>query len=250
MVCAAEIRGTIEIDRNGTRMLELQVLHIGKTAGTALKYILEEKKKELQSAGFRARLCGHWMTLKALLDGSQASANLNVIFFVRDPISRFRSGFNSRLRKGQPRYFAPWTREEAVAFKTFSTPDQLACAISDTEMSARLAAESAMAAIRHLNNHYSHWLISTEYLEKHASNLFYIGLQETFDEDAGRLLEKLGVSRDLPILDEKVRHATPSTFETSLSQTGIDNLRQWYEDDYRIYDWCAANRGRINGSVR
>ncbi len=37
-----------------------------------------------------------------------------IIFFLRDPTSRFVSGFYSRQRQGQPRYYSPWSSDEKI----------------------------------------------------------------------------------------------------------------------------------------
>ena len=59
------------------------------------------------------------------------------MFFVRDPISRFVSGFNSRLRKGLPKMYFPWAPGEKLAFSRFATPNQLALALSSSDAGAK-----------------------------------------------------------------------------------------------------------------
>ena len=63
---------------------------------------------------------------------------------LRDPISRFVSGFYSRLRKGEPRYYREWREEERTAFEWFSTPRELADALAQPAGEARRRAEFAM----------------------------------------------------------------------------------------------------------
>ena len=73
------------------------------------------------------------------------------MFFIRDPLSRFVSAFNSRLREGRPRYHYPWREEERIAFAVFRTPDQLGSALSSDDPAQREQAEQAMRSIGHLS---------------------------------------------------------------------------------------------------
>src|SRR5919108_4446855 len=107
-------------------------LHIGKTGGTAIKHIL---KRHSVTRGYVIRRHGHRTTLR------EVSAGEKVIFFVRDPLSRFISGFYSRLRQGQPRYFNPWTPEERMAFERFDTPNRLAVGLFSENEEKRRGAQ-------------------------------------------------------------------------------------------------------------
>jgi hypothetical protein len=225
-------------------MNTVHMLHIPKTAGSALQFILGSKLNNIDPERTRLELCGHAKTLAQIFEGEEGKQPL-VAFFVRDPVSRFRSGFNSRLRQGQPRYNSPWTAKEQMAFGVYRTPDQLASALS-AEDSAQKSARCAFNVIRHVRRQLSRWLISPEYLDQHVDRIFYIGLQETFESDAKGLLRKLGLDDTLPEMDEHVRHATPQGFDLTLSDRAIENLKRWYADDYEIYDWCVKMRTSVN----
>ena len=101
----------------------LHFLHVRKTGGTAIKYAL---KPCLVTSGHYIVLHGHRFTLREVPKGDQA------IFCLRNPISRFVSGFYSRLRQGQPRNLVPWTPDEKASFSRFDTPNRLALALSST----------------------------------------------------------------------------------------------------------------------
>src|SRR5436190_17076454 len=94
----------------------LNVLHIGKTGGTALKHVLAENQ---ETAQYQLLFRGHDVTLPDLPPGE------SFMFLIRDPLTRFVSAFNGRLREDRPRYYYPWRDEERVAVGIFSTPDQL-----------------------------------------------------------------------------------------------------------------------------
>jgi hypothetical protein len=80
------------------------------------------------------------------------------IFVVRDPSSRFTSGFYSRFREGRPRHYLPWTKAEARAFARFSTPNDLAEELTDPDDAIRDAAYDAMKGVMHVNAHLAYWL--------------------------------------------------------------------------------------------
>ena len=64
-------------------------------------------------------------------DTTTASASITcrgarkAVFALRDPLTRFISGFYSGLRKGAPRYDIGWSKGEKRAFSWFSTPQEL-----------------------------------------------------------------------------------------------------------------------------
>ena len=82
----------------------VHLLHIGKTGGTALKTALAGAA----SPTHVLILEDHPTRLRSVPVGER------VAFFVRDPLTRFVSGFLSRQRKGRPRYFHDWSAEEAL----------------------------------------------------------------------------------------------------------------------------------------
>ena len=88
-------------------------LHISKTGGTAVKHALHDSLALTRCA---LLLHGHRVKLMDVPDGEKAA------FFLRDPVSRFCSGFYSRKRQGRPRFDFPWSPAEELAFGRFSTP--------------------------------------------------------------------------------------------------------------------------------
>ena len=140
----------------------IHFFHIGKTGGTAFKYAL---KFHLNTAKFLIKLHGHQVTLKDIPVGEK------VIFILRDPISRFLSGFYSRKRQGQPKYYVPWRSEEREAFETFSTPQELVTALTSTNDEIRAKAEKAMRSIQHVRNYFFEWFHSESYFQSRLSGL-------------------------------------------------------------------------------
>ena len=73
-------------------------LHIRKTGGTAVKHAL---KSHLRTRRYLIFLHKHNVKLKDVPVGDK------VFFFLRDPVSRFVSGFYSKQRRGRPSLFLP-----------------------------------------------------------------------------------------------------------------------------------------------
>jgi hypothetical protein len=89
--------------------IKLIFLHIGKNAGTQILHLANQ----LQHDGIVINKMPHRSKLRDIDENDQ------YFFSIRDPISRFKSGFYSRKRKGQPRIYSEWTPHEAAAFKSF-----------------------------------------------------------------------------------------------------------------------------------
>jgi hypothetical protein len=176
---------------------------------------------------------GHEVTLADIPAGEE------FMFLIRDPLSRFVSAFNGRLREDLPRYHYPWRDEERVAFAIFKTPDQLATALSSSDSAERDAAEQAMHGIGHVNTPYTVWFEDAAALRARIHDVFFIGLQERLDADFAVLKQKLVLpaGAELPH-DEEAAHRTPAGYDQSLSDVAHANLERWYAQDLELYALC------------
>jgi hypothetical protein len=216
----------------------LNVLHIGKTGGTALKHVLAENA---DASRYQLLFRGHDVTLPDVPEGEP------YMFLIRDPLTRFVSAFNGRLREDRPRYHYPWRDEERVAFAIFKTPDQLAVALSSADHEERAQAEAAMHGIGHVNTPYTFWFPSERAFRARLEDVFFIGLQDRLDDDFEALKHKLGLGADVRMpRDETVAHKTPAGFESQLSEKGRANLEHWYSFDVAFVQLCRELAPRIN----
>lgn len=213
----------------------ISVLHIGKTGGTALKDGLVSYMRRMGDGRFA--LHSHDDTLEAIW---AADPRRPVFFTVRDPLTRFVSGFNSRFRHGRPRYDVAWTDGEAVAFSRFASPNALGEALSDAE--CRDVAVAAMSQIRHVNTALVDWLVSPGYLEQHVDKIVYIAHQSDLTAEEAQICEALGVPAPLLATDDIGAHRTPADMTTGLSDLAKANLAQWYAPDFAVYGWCLQRR--------
>jgi hypothetical protein len=215
----------------------LHVLHVGKTGGTALNYVLQEYQA---ISLYRPLFRGHETTL------ADVPAGERFMFVIRNPLTRFVSAFNSRLREGRPRYHYPWREEERVAFAIFETPDQLAAALSSTDAARREQAEQAMRGIGHLNTPYSFWFGGPGALEARLSDLFFLGFQERLDQSFEALKEKLGLPSEAQLPRGDAAHQAPAGFDVHLGNTARANLERWYADDLAFVEVCCELAPRVN----
>jgi hypothetical protein len=216
----------------------LHVLHVGKTGGTALNQVLVEHE---HLSRHRLVFGGHVLTLAGIPAGER------FMFLIRDPLTRFVSAFNSRLREGRPRYHYPWREEERVAFAVFKTPDQLATALSSVDAEERSHAEQAMRAIGHVNTRYSYWFGDEPTFRKRIPDVFFIGFQERLDADFELLKKKLGLPPEVQLpRDEEAAHKSPAGFSTELGETARANLERWYEADLAFLELCRELATRVN----
>jgi hypothetical protein len=201
-------------------------LHIGKTGGTALGHALN-------AFGSRnIQLHGHAVRLPDIPVGDK------VFFCLRDPITRYVSGFYSRLRKGRPRYQGAWTEGEAAAFARFDTADDLARSLFSQDQAASAAAHRAMREIGHVRTSIWDWLISPAYLRSRAPDIVFIAQQEWLADDAAALAGRLGLG-PLHLPDDDVdAHRNPAHFDKTLCMQSEDNIRRWYGNDFYAIEVC------------
>jgi hypothetical protein len=212
----------------------IHFLHQRKTGGTALKHALAKQRvSETHIIEFHQ----HDVTLKMIPRGDK------VFFFVRNPITRFISGFNSRKREGYPANHRPWREKEKFVFAHFDTPNQLALSLSATDAVVRSNAEKAMNSIDHIK--YSYWdcFHDEEYFKSRFEDILFIGFQEQFYDDV-KILEKLlgqGAEITLPEDPSKMNRA-PIKMESQLDEQAYKNLQLWYAQDLYFIELCKEFR--------
>lgn len=220
--------------------MAVHLIHIGKTGGTAVKRAVR------RVAGRKTHLTPHGeLALHrhafGLMDIERADFAL---FCVRDPLTRYLSGFYSRLRKGQPRYYFEWTDDERVAFEAFPTPQLLATGLASRDEDVRAAAVQAMRRVRHLRP-MKRWLTSPEFLEENLSRIVYIARQETLNADWPQMRAVLGLPEHIDLPTDSVRaHRHDPDEDWHLDETARAALLEWYAMDVRLLDYCDGLRAR------
>ncbi len=166
----------------------------------------------------------------------------DVFFFVRHPLERFVSGFNSRLRGGRPLRDLAWTPEEEQAFAHFRTPNALAEALSAPDASEADEARFAMRHINHVRYLLTGWFTLDEIVERQA-RIVVLGLQPELAHDFALLKRRLALPDGVELPTDPVQaHRTPPGFETRLSAAARCNLEGWFAEDIAFYAAYAALR--------
>ena len=204
------------------------MLHIRKTGGTAVKAALSAVDAP---KGPRLMLNPHRVSL------ADIPAADEVFFFLRDPVARFVSGFESRRREGRPAHFHPWNSAERRAFERFATAEALATALRASP-DERRDAERAMNGINHVRSRLSDWLGDEDLLRARRDRIILVGWQETLDVDFRRLVGLLGLptGTSLPTDEAAAHRSTPDGSREVLSEESAATIRDWYADDYRLID--------------
>lgn len=212
------------------RRLPVHFLHLGKCGGTAIGSLVPSINR--MQATYRVIRQGHHTFLRDLpVDDAY-------FFSIRDPMTRFVSGFYSRKREGWPRTVSPWNSYERAAFATFDHATDLAEALFRTDQ-VGIAARGAIKAIEHTAMDQVQWFYGAGNFLEVRPPLFIIR-QEHLTSDLDVLCERMGVEEKLtPATDEITSHRNEYRGVPCLSDTATANLRNWYAQDIWFYDMCA-----------
>ncbi|MBK1634633.1 sulfotransferase family 2 domain-containing protein [Rhodovulum adriaticum] len=215
----------------------IHFLHIGKTAGTQMKHVAQQVNAQSKTVTLVKH--GHDVFLKDLPEDEA------YFFCMRDPISRFRSGFYSRKRKGQPKTYNEWTDYERAAFETFEHANDLAEALF-AEDETGLRAFGAMKSMRHTAQNQSDWFYCCgNFLQVRPP--VWVLRQESFAQDLEKFASRAGLDVAYH-LSETPAHAHRNDYSAvpPLSERAHDNLRRWYAQDFELIRACEAWRAAQN----
>ncbi|SHF80260.1 Sulfotransferase family protein [Loktanella atrilutea] len=209
----------------------LHFLHIGKAAGTQVRHLA----RQVNAAQDRWRIVKHDHNTN-LRDLTREDA---YFFSIRDPLTRFVSGFYSRKRKGQPRLNVPWTMDERQAFKRFPHANDLAEALF-APGARGLDAIAAIKSIRHTSKNQVDWFESRGALLT-VQPPVWILRQERFEADWASLVRRLGLTgKFTPTRDDAKSHRNDYSDVPPLSAKARANLTTWYVQDIHFYEMCAT----------
>jgi len=214
----------------------VHMLHIGKTGGTAVKHALKPYRR---TPGQVLKLHPHGIRLRDVPEGE------GVFFFVRNPITRFVSGFYSRQRQGQPRHYSPSSPAESLAFAQFESPKSLAEALSSQDRTERLSAQHAMRSIEHVRDSYWDWFENEDYLLSRLPDIIHVGFQETLTADFEVLKSEPGLPPNVSLpTDAVLAHRNPKHLSYNLNATATENLRWWYRREWEFLNIVQKLTGR------
>lgn len=202
----------------------IHFLHVGKAAGTQIKHLAEQSDEQIIVHRHDTRL-------------RDIPRSAPYFFSIRNPVSRFYSGFYSRKRKGRPVYDVPWTKCEAVAFRDFDHANDLAEALFEPGERG-VQATQAMISIRHTGQN----LVSWFFLQGNIFEVWpplWIIRQEQFEQDFDEFLNRAGLERPAAPPADRL-HANDYSDTPPLSELAKEKLRRWYAQDFAFYDACES----------
>lgn len=235
----------LKLERARRRTVVHQI-HVGKTAGTAVRNALVAYNRR-PNREFYFETHEHDFCLQDVPSGDFC------LFCIRDPITRFRSGFYSRKRKGQPRLYVPYSAEEKIAFDKFAHANDLAEALSASSSELRLLAESAMRGVLHVNTSYWDWFQNSQHLEVNLGRIAGVFRQEHLSADLASFQLTMGIEEEFELPQGGTQtHKNDYSGTPALSSIARENLQHWYSKDFAFLDVIESLLGipYANSDVR
>lgn len=220
---------------------DIAFLHIGKNAGTQITTLARQIE---ESAGVKIVNFGHETKLYMLPEGTR------YFFSIRNPVSRYMSGFYSRKRKGQPRIYNEWTEHEYLAFSRFEHANDLAECLFRNDTQGHEAAQ-AIESISHTSRQQIDCFQRTGQFLTLSPPLWIIR-QEYFDDDFSEFLNKSDINlsfSDLKVSEDAMAsHKNDYAEAPELSDLAVTNLKRWYARDFVFYELCESWMNNNRGS--
>jgi len=225
---------SVRIARNNPKInaTDIHFLHIGKCAGSQMGRI----SRQINNTPGSRKIIKHRHDVYL----RDIHKDADYFFSIRQPFTRFVSGFYSRKRKGAPKLNIPWSKDDTFAFETFEHANDLAEALFEKSELGRKA-WAAMKSIRHTEQNQSDWFYC-------AGGFLYtrppvwILRQESFDADLETFFARANLNTATDNVqisrDPKAAHANDYTNIPALSDKARDKLAIWYAQDIAFYDMC------------
>lgn len=194
-------------------------IHVGKTGGT---YVRKYLPKEMVSVK------GHGVSIRP-----QNKVNgARYVFWVRDPVERWVSGFLSRLRHGCPSHChkARNDDQEQMIFHRYPTPNDLA------EVMTTRQGKQASRSMLHTRKSLTQYLGGN--VRAHLDDIFFVGETKHMDRDIVALYEKMDWTLPESFRNRAPVHANPTSIShlSKLSMRGQCALEDYLKDDYEALD--------------
>lgn len=215
-------------------------IHIGKCGGTFVRKVFADNAVYIEEVH---------------VSKVHFSPEKKYIIWIRNPLSRFVSAFNyvlALLHTDTSKYtsfsldnsLAPGilTRKKITGFtispsydeliKFFKTPNQLAESLYNGEHTEKAHQLMSMSE-EHLQKGIGWYLDNGDFIDKHHSNILFVGRMEHMEEDINKLSSLIGFQFQIHHKD-KVRENRDTKCNTFLSDKAQSNLRRFlHNTDYK-----------------
>jgi len=205
-------------------------LHIAKAGGGSIRQFLAPIRGRWAGAG-------HQFDLDTV---AEQWPDAPMFFFVRDPITRFVSGFNNYHRAVVHKGMKLPQDSHIVSYHLFPTANDLAEGLASDDEFTLSAAHYAITHLAFLARHLVHYLGPTENIDRHRDRIAYIGHFEQFDASVEAMREILDLPPYLELPEDEAKaHRSQASLPTYLSDTARAALRDWYAADIVVYEHCV-----------
>lgn len=205
----------------------IHFIHIGKTGGSAITSSIRKGSswaKNVYRENKIVLVChGHEFTFMDVGDKDKA------FFVVRDPVSRFVSGFYSRKRKGRPKNNNPWSNEEHKAFTKYPEIQDLVRGLHNHES----AAFESLSGINHVRTSYWDWFGNEEYMLKNWHKIDFILKQDSLSKFWLEFINYHELSLGELPSGSMEKHSNPIKF-TGLVPEQKEYLKEVFDSEYRF----------------
>jgi ribosomal protein L32 len=217
------------------------LLHIGKCGGTVIRGSLKDHFGAIRKWTIKSNPPIHIHTHRVSLYDNDMT---KTAFFIRNPITRYKSAFNDRLRHGGPLFNVVWKKAERRSFSTFKTANQLAECLSSNKKGVRHRARVACTTnIGHVNRRYKEWIGHPATFEIVCKEVLFIGLQEHLNDDFQKFCTKLKLG-NVELITDPIKANVNSDVTEPLSNLAKQNIRKLLKEDFILYDLCCKERSR------
>ncbi len=212
----------------------IHFLHVGKAAGTQMRHVIRQIN---ENRAFKRKVVKHPHPVE-LLDLPERQ---DWFFSIRDPVTRFKSGFYARKRRDHiaAKYREPSVYEK-LALERFAHANDLAEALFAPGQRGR-DATAAIRSCRHNCRNLVDWFKYCGYVFEVRPPIWIIR-QEQFQADLDVFLSRIGYDGPLDIATASDRRSNIADYDgiPELSETAKANLRRWYVQDYAFIDLCET----------
>lgn len=209
----------------------IYLLHVNKAAGTSLLAAIGELSWTSQR-GFLIPL-PHRFGIRDIPE------RYKVACFVRNPASRFDSGFEHTQKGGFPAYNFILSAEEEMVFRNFPSFQELIDATNSSDPEKRVLSESAWSTLFHLRMNYRHYFGDIEYLRSQLHRIVFVGEQEDFAEDWKRFFKKF-YGKEVPLEEKNVlakhREVLPGYREA---------IERIHPDEFLLYEEVLRRKAQL-----
>ena len=225
----------------------LGFLHIPKTGGSSIVDFLTNISYKTVS---RPAILFHSWNMDLI---REYFPDMKIICLIRDPLERTISGFQSRLRMGQPKYMQPWRSEEAAAFSIFGDVESFLDALLMDDEFSRSATDYALRNIISLSWNYQHYFGGFDKVNQFSPNIAFVQDLKNMDQFIDYLVDECivldpGVSREQIKSLYEPSHVSSRSSSLILKKYGANDIslmKKRLSCEYLIYG-SLLTAGGIN----